>query len=1171
MRQVVLPAESKEVAARLAAAGRLIAPDPTEVTTLLSGFNNLAPWAGMVSAAVQTDRQDWFQAIAAYQRIIYDDGDTVVPCEDSAIATPTLRSLAARWLCHSRIAQAPPWALTLYRKRIHNLAEALFRDGLDNGNATAWVRLVNDHFCSQQTEAVLESLGDRAFEQGDFARARHWWAPLADLPSQETRSDRLRYPAAEAKQIRTQAKQILAVAFQGDPASAYKELKLFEKHHGQITGTLAGKKGPLVTIVGEVLDQLEKSTPVADEGWHSFGHDSSRNGRTVSAPTPRLWADGPSWRVFLEKGNKAETPEGSSEHAVSQPARRLCFHPVIAGSRVLVANARSVTGYDLFTGRRLFRYHLKDPAHDEGPQEPIERLPVEPDRSNTLTVSGDRIYARLGGQQVSPGKAAKSEASHLVCLEAIPTGDRANPSAAVREQWAISAPSPDGNAAVFEGSPVVDRNRVYIAVSRVQDRRTRTSLVCCDAASGAAHWSQEVCDAAEFEVSSKQRYRHHLLTLAGRYLVYCSHAGAILAVDAETGAPVWAVRYPSIGTEQVDGATSPRDLCPCIHAAGRLYAAPADSNRVFCLDPATGELLWERDGIEVVHLLGVAKERLFFTTPAGLRAVEAATGADQGGWMQPADGKLPPFGRGFLAGDWIFWPTQDPHFPLRVVTQDQGDQDQVERAGEPAMVFDPTQLRRLRAGNMVYANGCLVVATTEELIGYVPPAQLLPRQDKISRPASTVRRPALARPAVELFTTSANAREIGSPLSLVWKQPADNLLLPEPVVGVEAKARCVLLARDDDVICCEPDTGKPRWQQGLSFAPRWAGIHADRVLIAGDHDVEARHLADGQFLWAFRAKRDCGPFTSFQLASGRLYFLQDGRRLIALEPERGIRWSRWAPAGRVLPLDSGRFVPHFLARDDIVAIQTIRGQSLSLDAATGHVLGEGRPGSTMWPHAPLLLEPGRACVVENGSVVLRELANGRETWKFEPKWSTSSTGEPLRILGKKKNLFVVVPRNYGYEIERLDPATGRPDWSDTPRLLCRRLADLSSLSAADDALYNVADGSFICRSADDGTILWKKAVPVADGWRTLPTRDGVILYSTSQSRRWRWLPVGTILLGLPSSPLPATNTIFVFDRKTGAVQQRLDLAGGSSHNAIAVFPKTVVGVFASTAWGWTRE
>ncbi len=52
------------------------------------------------------------------------------------------------------------------------------------------------------------------------------------------------------------------------------------------------------------------------------------------------------------------------------------------------------------------------------------------------------------------------------------------------------------------------------------------------------------------------------------------------------------MRYPSRGDKTADGEPSPRDLAPCLFADGRLYVAPADDDRLLCLDAATGETLW---------------------------------------------------------------------------------------------------------------------------------------------------------------------------------------------------------------------------------------------------------------------------------------------------------------------------------------------------------------------------------------------------------------------------------------------------------------------------------------------------------------------------------------------------------------------------------------------------
>src|SRR5262249_7064189 len=142
-----------------------------------------------------------------------------------------------------------------------------------------------------------------------------------------------------------------------------------------------------------------------------------------------------------------------------------------------------------------------------------------------------------------------------------------------------------------------------------------------------------------------------------------------------------------------------------------------------------------------------------FTTPGGIRAVNTATGGDQPGWSQPAEGKLPGLGRGVLAGGWVFWPTQDPKVPLRALNQQDGSQ---ERGLE---TFDPTQLRAIQPGNLVLGGGCLVVAGAEELVGYVPPERFLQQRQRDAlrpdAPGSAFYRLARAEAGAGLYAQAA--------------------------------------------------------------------------------------------------------------------------------------------------------------------------------------------------------------------------------------------------------------------------------------------------------------------------------------------------------------------------------------------------------------------------------
>ena len=145
-------------------------------------------------------------------------------------------------------------------------------------------------------------------------------------------------------------------------------------------------------------------------------------------------------------------------------------------------------------------------------------------------------------------------------------------------------------------------------------------------------WRQEVSVTAEFKADTTPRYRQPLLTLAGPNLVHCSHSGTLVAVELRTRRPAWAVRYPSL-TGLVSGELTPaRDLSACLYHADRVYVAPEDSTTLFCLDAETGRTHWSREGLNPVHLLGVTRGRVLLTTRDGLRAVDAWTGNDRGGW-----------------------------------------------------------------------------------------------------------------------------------------------------------------------------------------------------------------------------------------------------------------------------------------------------------------------------------------------------------------------------------------------------------------------------------------------------------------------------------------------------------------------------------------------------------
>jgi outer membrane protein assembly factor BamB len=375
-----------------------------------------------------------------------------------------------------------------------------------------------------------------------------------------------------------------------------------------------------------------------------------------------------------------------------------------------------VAAYDLVTARRVGFFDLQSVKDVKN----VADLPsFSGRREYTVTVADNRIYAALGGTVAQ---------STLVCLNLPP-----QPDGQLHLRWhrlaGESTGEDKGSTAFWEGAPIAADNQLFIARTRTDKNPSLTLIECYDADTGQPRWKREICFVQD---SSGAGSHSHLLTLAGPNLVYNSDAGVVVAIDAATGRRAWACRYPSRGLKTNNGDPSPRGLSPVVYQSGRVLVAPADYEGLLCLDALTGEKIWERNSIEVVHLLGVAKGRLIFTTAqsnrhaAVIRALDAATGADLRRWIQPEDGtSLLSYGKGFLAGDHVFWPTfnRQTHEPVLYVLNQDGGQIAVE----------PTQFWQVHCGNMAFGKGCLAVADQENLHVYVPPARLLEQRENHAR------------------------------------------------------------------------------------------------------------------------------------------------------------------------------------------------------------------------------------------------------------------------------------------------------------------------------------------------------------------------------------------------------------------------------------------------------
>jgi outer membrane protein assembly factor BamB len=652
-----------------------------------------------------------------YLTILREHGDDLVPI--SAALEPLTKSQRfgrARWLVQERIIGHGPLACKAARGRMHELAKKWLENGIAQRDQRLLRRVVEDALFTAPAVQALELLGDYCFERGDFATAQHWWRLLAQPKSEAVGAVGLKCPEVpETVRLRALCKQIVALLFLEQTGQAQDECNAFRREHPSAFGQLAGRSGNLGGILQSLIDARHGQVSAAEQQWPTFAGDAARNRSLPLGLSPKVWADGPSWRVRLDTGR----PAGGSEvdrlpHPAGSQGAAYCF-PVIARGLAFVADHRTIRGFDLERGTVAIQFDLLDLAKGHlGAAE--KATAVAAGFRSAVAVEDGFLVARLGAMSFGPtAQAGPSEgASTLVCIR-LPDERFKEPAWRAKPLWAAVAPRGETAPAFFEGCPIVHDGAVYIAQSRLQGFRAVTAIHCYDLATGRPRWQQDVCDAPEFVDDGPPRFRQHFLTLAGPNVVFASHAGAVAAVDCDTGKRAWAVRYASRGALPRAEGDGEEELRPPLAAGRCIMVAPLDANGLFCLDASSGKTLWHRDEVDAVHLLGVHRDLLVFATPRGLRAVSAVTGEDDSGWRAPILGHLPPAGRGLLAGGLVLFPTKDPKLPWRALDARTG------QAPAGKGTFDPVSLRTLPRGNAAVGHGCLVICSTEELWGFTPP------------------------------------------------------------------------------------------------------------------------------------------------------------------------------------------------------------------------------------------------------------------------------------------------------------------------------------------------------------------------------------------------------------------------------------------------------------------
>ena len=609
--------------------------------------------------------------------------------------------------CQLRLMSLPPEALALYRQQVDPLAKKWYEQGVAQRDRRLLLQVVDQMLASSWGDDALWALGEMALERGDYASARAAWekAIPVEQPGEGPRTW-LSVPDTDLELAGLRARLVLVSILEGSRERAKDELEQFARLHPDARGRIGGQEGNYVEMLrGFLAESAQWQTPASHDNWPTFAGSPERN---------RIAAGGldggtVAWRLPLRKSvleprapAAGEAPRRRVAEDVAQP---LSYHPVVMGNLVLLCNQVEALAIDLKTGKPTWG-HENAAIYRDQYDEAVHLLHLPSDSLGvprfTMTVFRGKAYARMGSP-VNGGPREETptgRGGYLIALDLEAEG---------RLLWKVA---PDDPNLAFEGSPLTDGARVYVAMRR-SDIQPQALIACYDAEDGRLLWRQFVCAADTPSRGMLHEMTHNLLTLHGDTLYYNTNLGAVAAISAHDGRVQWVSLYPRVQHGELTDLPPhwSRDLTPCLFDRGRLLVAPADSPQILALEAETGQILWQ-SGPEVddaVHLLGVAGNCLLASGQKlywiGLE------GQDRGhvrrAW--PDGAEHPGYGRGILAGTRVYFPTRETIYIFDSLT------------GELKKQI-PLAPRGLTGGNLVIAGDTLLIASGDTLTALTPAA-----------------------------------------------------------------------------------------------------------------------------------------------------------------------------------------------------------------------------------------------------------------------------------------------------------------------------------------------------------------------------------------------------------------------------------------------------------------
>ena len=501
-----------------------------------------------------------------------------------------------------------PAGLKVYRELHDGQARRLFARAEATHSLETFLDVVRRFRHTTSGVAAVEAAGDMLLEQGDALSAAHFYEPLARSPDPDERrrfdplklafawasAGRFEKAAAVVRRLRTEQNRTECV---------------FHGHRVSIASLLQKWSGR--PAVGPLL-----------ETWPMFGGNASHTRLMAAIRYPgRLeWQQALHVRYELDLAAFGDNPAP--------------FNPVVGHGRLYLHNGVQAWAYNLSDGLQRWTF-----AGDviRSTDRPNARIVYSGALMDDLFVANlevpvdmpEHYYHAIPIQKKIPVRklyAFDADTGELRWSHAPTRIPRAMTGADRSFVARVNIPSPP---AVWDGT-------LYCGASDFEGK-IYCYLTAVDARTGHLRWRTLICTGQQTLNMFGRPVQEPVLgvpAVADGVVYFTSNLGVIGAVDARLGRILWLTTYPQ---REVHGRAMMAEfiphpgwrLCPTLVKNGVLVTAPTDSNHLFGVDTATGNILWRvrrQDTIDLHYLLGV-REGTVYASGNGLAALDLLTGA----------------------------------------------------------------------------------------------------------------------------------------------------------------------------------------------------------------------------------------------------------------------------------------------------------------------------------------------------------------------------------------------------------------------------------------------------------------------------------------------------------------------------------------------------------------